>query len=138
MLLEQNRLQRLRDFDILFKEGVFVPGELVTAKIWCVAPDRYPKRGYTAIDLKIGFIVSNKISTSAVKRNRVKRQMREVVRLLLKDERLRPGFHVGIMAKGNILGQDYTAIEASILQVLRRGGIMRPPVKADKATIYSA
>ena len=115
----------MKDFEILFKEGRFVGGGLVTAKVWKIEPEKYPKRAYSREDLKIGFVVSTKISKSAVKRNRVKRQMREVVRLLLKDGRLKRGFMISIMAKSAILSKEYESIEEDVVAVLERAGVTR-------------
>jgi len=113
----------MKDFDILFKEGRFVGGELVTLKYWKVEPKKYERRDYNTEDLKIGFVVGKKVSKSAVKRNKVKRQMREVVRLLLKEDKLKPGFMVAIIAKPLSLGKKYEEIEKDVLNVLRRSGL---------------
>lgn len=125
MLSKEYRLTRTKDFEILFKEGQFVGGQLVTAKVWKIEPEKYPKRAYSSEDLKIGFVVSVKISKSAVKRNRAKRQMREVVRLLLKDDRLKRGFMIAIMAKSAVLSAEYGEIAADIVEVLRRSGVLK-------------
>ncbi|EKD67378.1 MAG: hypothetical protein ACD_48C00444G0001 [uncultured bacterium] len=120
MLKPQNRLRKMKDIEILFKEGRFVGGDLVTLKLWWIEPDKYPKREYTQNDLKIGFVVGKKVSKSAVKRNRVKRQMREVVRLLLKEEKLKQGAMVSVIAKPGALGASYADIEKSIVDVFRK------------------
>lgn len=125
MLPKQYRLRKIKDFDILFKEGRFVDGQFVTAKIWKIEPEKYPRREYSVENLKIGFVVGKKISKSAVKRNRIKRQVREVVRLLLKEDRLKAGFMVAIVAKSNILGCKYQEIEKDVVQVLRKGGVLK-------------
>ncbi len=124
MLLQENRLRKMKDFDILWKEGRFVTGTLANAKVWQLQPEKYPRRAYTAADLRFGFVVSTKISKSAVKRNRIKRQMREVVRLLLKDGRIKFGFHIAIIAKSEMLGKEYEEIERSLAELLRRSGVM--------------
>lgn len=124
MLHKENRLTRKRDFEILFKEGRFVPGTLTTMKYWKVQPEKYPKRGYSTDDLKIGFIVSTKFSKKAVERNRAKRQMREVVRLLIKDAKIPRGYMVAIMVKNELLGKEYGEIEKSIVQMLKRVGLL--------------
>ena len=124
MLTRPYRLTRMKDYEILFKEGRFVGGNLVNAKIWRIEPEKYPRRDYMKMDLKIGFVVSTKISKSAVKRNRVKRQMREVVRLLVKAGRIKTGFIIAILAKVNILGKEYNEIEISVMDVLSRGRIL--------------
>lgn len=131
MLPQKNRLRHLRDFDSLLKQGKFVSGTLVTAKVWLIDPLKYPRRAYTKDDLKIAVVVSMKVSKSAVVRNRVKRQLREVVRLLLKEDKVRHGFLISIMAKGDIVGKEYADIEKSILELFRRGQLFNT-VQNDK------
>jgi len=125
MLPSQYRLRKMKDIDILFKEGRFVGGELVTLKLWWIDPEKYPRRAYTRNDLKIGFVVGKKVSKSAVKRNRIKRQMREVVRLLIKDGKIKDGVMVSIIAKPNSLGATYHALEEDILNVFRRAKLLK-------------
>lgn len=124
MLPLQYRLKKKRDFEIAFENGRFVGGALVTAKVWHIMPEKFSKRGYSKDDLKIGFVVGKKVSKSAVKRNRVKRQMREVVRLLVKEEKIRRGNMIIIMAKPDVLGKTYQEIEESTIDVLRRGRVL--------------
>lgn len=125
MIPKANRLKRKRDFEILFEQGRFVGDSLVTAKVWKIDPTAYPKRGYTVDDLKIGFVVPKKVSKSAVKRNRLKRQMREVVRLMIKEEKLHVGFMLSIIGKPAMLDASYTDIEKSITQLLQKARVLR-------------
>ena len=125
MLPGKYKLKHMKDFEILFAEGDFVVDKLVTAKVWQVDPCKYSRRKYTEEDLKIGFIVGKKVHKGAVKRNRLKRQMREVVRLLLKGGRLKSGYMIAIMAKGNALGKDYKEIEASVKSLLGKARVLK-------------
>lgn len=115
----------MKDFEILFKEGKFYDAPLLSAKIWLINPEKYPRRKYSVNDLKIGFVVGLKVSKSAVKRNRIKRQMREVVRLLLKDGKLKTGFLVAFVAKKEMIGKEYGEIEKSVVEVLRKSGVLK-------------
>jgi ribonuclease P protein component len=124
MLPKQYRLKHTKDFDILFKEGRFVGGALITVKVWRVEPQKYPTRNYTTKDLKIGFVVGKKVHKSAVKRNMIKRRMREVVRLLLKENRLKDGFMVAIVAKPLILAKKYEEIQKDIEGVLQKSRLL--------------
>ncbi|MBP9695008.1 MAG: ribonuclease P protein component [Candidatus Magasanikbacteria bacterium] len=125
MLPDQYRLKRDRDFEILFKEGQFVSGTLLTMKVWKIDPIKYPKRGYKTDDLLLGFVVSTKISKNAVVRNRLKRQMREVIRLLIKENRIKNGFMVGFLAKAEMIGKAYEEIETSMMEILRRASLLK-------------
>jgi len=119
------RLKHKRDFDTLFAEGKFAAGALVTVKYWHIDPEKYPRRAYAADDLKIGFVVGTKVSKSAVARNRVKRRMRETVRLLLKDDRVRHGYLVAVMAKPEARVAEYADLEKDIVSVLNRARLLR-------------
>lgn len=115
----------MKDFDILYKEGRFVGADLVALKIWKIDPETYPRRKYSVDDLKIGFVVSVKVSKKAVERNRLKRQMREVIRLLLKDNRIQPGYMMAFMASPKMLGKEYTEIEQNVVFVLKKAKVLK-------------
>ncbi len=125
MLSQDHRLKRKKDIEILFADGQFINGSLVTAKLWKIDPEKYPRREFKSDDLKIGFVVGLKVSKSAVKRNRARRQMREVVRLLLKDNRLKIGYLVALVAKPAILGKEYGEIEKDTHQLLKRANLFK-------------
>lgn len=125
MLSTKHRLTRKQDFALIYEHGVFVPGTLINMKVWRVDPAQFPRRGYGENDLKIGFVVGTKIDKRAVVRNRVKRQLREVVRLLIKDGVVKTGYLVAIMAKPDIAGKEYAEIEASLVQALRRARLIQ-------------
>ena len=124
MLPRENRLKYDRDFKTLFEEGRFIAGNLVNIQMWEVDSEKYPRRNYSLNDLKIGFVVSKKLSKSAVKRNRIKRQMREAVRLILKKNEFKTGYFLLILAKNDILEANYSEIETSIGQIFRRADIL--------------
>ena len=124
MLQQKHRLRRMKDFEILFKEGKFVGGKLLTLKIWKIDPEKYPRRHYSADDLKIGVVVGVKVSKGAVKRNRLKRQMREVVRLLVKEGRVAHGYMMALVAKPAMFGCAYEEIEKDVVGVLKRVGVV--------------
>ena len=124
MLTKQFRLTRMKDFEILFKEGRFVGGDLVDLKVWKIDPGKYQKRKYSPNDLKIGFVVPIKISKKAVVRNRIKRQMREVVRLLMKDKAIKCGYFVLFLAKKGTIGVEYIDIDDSIVNLLKKTGLL--------------
>ncbi|MEK7083752.1 MAG: ribonuclease P protein component [Patescibacteria group bacterium] len=125
MLQQEHRLKHDRDFDTLWKDGRFVGGNFLTLKYWKIDPARYPRRAYAPSDLRIGFVVSTKVSKRAVERNRVKRQMREVIRLLLKQGTIHTGYLIACIAKPAIIGKTYGEIEKEIIMVLTRGALLK-------------
>ncbi|MFA7314859.1 MAG: ribonuclease P protein component [Candidatus Magasanikbacteria bacterium] len=124
MLQKENRLRGKKEWEVLFNEGNFVGAKFLTMKVWKINTEKYPRRQFLVDDLKIGFSVGLKISKSAVKRNSVRRKMSEVIRLLLKENKIKHGFLVGFMAKNNILEADYQEIEKDIIFCLKKMGLL--------------
>lgn len=114
MLPKQNRLRLKKDFERIFETGKWAGGDYISLK--------YAKK--EADETRIGFMVGKKVSKSAVKRNVAKRRMREVVRLMLKNDQIKPNFDVIVIAKPEILGKSYQEIEADIKKALSKAKIL--------------
>ncbi len=128
MLPEINRLKKIRDFNLLMKYGRWANGRLLDLKYLELAKieDYFPKKEDPEKfkkQLKIAFTVGLKIDKRAVVRNRVRRQIREVVRLLIKENRLKIGFYLLFVAKKDILGKEYGEISSETAVLLKRSGI---------------
>lgn len=124
MLPQQYRLRYKRDFDTLFQYGNMAGGNFVLVKMWKIDPEQYPRRKYTLEDLRIGFVVSLKVSKKAVVRNRLKRQMREVVRLLLQKDRIKKGYIVLFIAKKEMIEKEYEIISQDIHTTLSKAKLL--------------
>ncbi len=75
------------------------------------------------ISTKFAFVVSKKIHKRAVIRNRIKRLMRESVRLLLKNnkiENLNKYLSVIIVARKGSIGADFEKINNSIYDLIKK------------------
>jgi len=70
MLPLKNRLKKKKDFENVLKQGKNIKGLIMYFKI---LKTREPEP-------RIGFIVSKKVSSKAVERNKVKRRMKEAAR----------------------------------------------------------
>jgi ribonuclease P protein component len=71
MMPKTDRLRRAKDFALLSQKGRVVYSPFFALRL-------RPSEGAT----KVGFVTSTKVFKTAVKRNRAKRRMREVLRLM--------------------------------------------------------
>jgi len=74
--------------------------------------------------LRIGFVVSKRISKRAVDRNYLKRLLGEAVRPLLPE--LTPGWDIVISARQGTLTADLHILEQDIPALLRRARLLAP------------
>ena len=81
MLKRQYRLKNKKAFDATYKNKRVVSNNLFSLYIG------KPKKDIDA-PTKFGFVVSKKFNKRAVKRNRIKRLLRESVRLAIKENKL--------------------------------------------------
>ena len=130
MLQSINRLAKVRDFNLIIKYGRWVNGSFCDLK-WLrlgTIQNYFPKKEDPEKfkkQLKLVFTVGVKISKSAVKRNRVRRQMREVVRLLIKDHQLQNGYYLLFVAKKPILEKNYSEIREEMKLLLFKSGSLQ-------------
>ena len=61
----------------------------------------------------------------AVARNRVRRQLREVARLLIKDGRMREGFYLMFVPKAGIKEINYAEISQEMEILLRKAKVLK-------------
>lgn len=129
MLAQENRLKKVRDFNLILKYGFWQRGRLLDLKYLELAKkqDYFPKKVDKiefSSQLKIAFSVGLKISKSAVKRNRIKRQLSEIIRLLIKDGRIKTGFFLMFVAKKEILDKSYGEIDGEAGGLLKKAGVL--------------
>ena len=71
---------------------------------------------------RLGYTVSVKLG-HAVVRNRIRRRLREIVRL--NEPRLKQGWDIVIVARGRSVGAPYRKLEASFLEACGKLGLIR-------------
>lgn len=113
MLDKKFRLRKQRDFDRISKEGIYFSENFLLLKAM---------RNDSGIT-RFGFIVSNKISSVAAKRNRIKRIMRETVRSFQKD--LKEGYDCLFIAKKGITEKKSEEIGMVVEKLLRKSGLFK-------------
>ncbi len=108
MLPRINRLNKQKDFDDIFKRG------------------RTKQDGFLVVRLKpnqqklsrFGLIVSSRAAKKAVARNRLRRQLGEIVRLNLK--KIKAGFDIVLVAKSGLKGVEHKEMEKILLGLLEK------------------
>ncbi|MBK8046710.1 MAG: ribonuclease P protein component [Anaerolineales bacterium] len=103
----QYRVRESARFQEIRKRGRAYTIDLL---VLCALPNSLP---YS----RFGFAVNSRIG-NAVMRNRIKRRLREAVRIQMK--RIRPGWDIIFIARRQIRSADYHEMEAACARLLRR------------------
>ena len=115
MIPKQYRLKKRSAFKATYKVKNSSHSGGVTLFAGIVKKENYPT--------KAGFVVSKKVHKRAVKRNRLKRLMRESYRILLKENNLgNSQKYVSLVFVGSehALGKSFKQIKSSIQKLLER------------------
>lgn len=85
--------------------------------VLCILPNSLPYSRY-------GFSVSSRIG-NAVTRNRIKRRLREAVRLRM--DSIQPGWDLVFIARNPIRSADYHQMDAACARLIRRAHLLLEP-----------
>jgi len=129
MLTKDTSLTKVRDFNLILKYGRWSNGQFLDIKVLKLAtiinyfpkkedPDKFKNQ------LKIAITVGLKISKRAVKRNRLKRQLREIVRLLIKENKIKSGHYIMVIAKKGSLDRNYPQLSEELTLLLMRSKVL--------------
>jgi ribonuclease P protein component len=102
MLVSKNRLRKKSDIDNVFKKGKTVTGNFI-----------FLRAAKNNLDInRFAFVVSSKISKKSVTRNKIKRQLREIIKKnILK---IKQGFDFVLIVRPQIVNQGFKEIEKEI------------------------
>lgn len=106
MLKKVNRLTKKKDFSLVFKKGYFFREQFISIK---TLKNELP---YS----RVGIIVGTKISKRAVRRNKIKRLLREVFRLKINS--IKPGFDIVVIPNIAVLEKKFKEIQQAVDRVL--------------------
>jgi ribonuclease P protein component len=129
MLPKDNRLAKVRDFNLLLKQGRWINGRFLDIKILELEkaarflPKKIDANNFIK-QLRLAITVGLKVSKSAVKRNRLKRQVGEALGLLLKGGRIKMGFYLLVVARKEALEKNYAEISQEIELLLKKGRLI--------------
>lgn len=116
MLQKQYRLKNRKAFDATYKNRKVISDAMLTLYLGREKKD-------FVHSTKIGFVVSKKYHKRAVKRNRIKRLMREVCRLAIKSDsllKLNKYMSVIVLPKEKAHGARFSDIQNSFYGLLER------------------
>lgn len=113
MLSKEYRLRKNRDFEQVYFKGKVFQNKFFLIKI--LENNKQTNR--------FGFIVSNKISKKATERNKLKRRLREIIRLNLSN--FKRSFDIIIIAKKNILNENFNTIKNNLLSLFKEVSIFK-------------
>ncbi len=111
MLNKINRLTKDKDFDNVFKNGKSSYDKLIGVK----AIQNQLENS------RFGILISTKVSKKAVERNKIKRQIREIIRL--QPDKIKFGYDIVIITLPAVLGKSYQEIKGSINCHFKRLGL---------------
>jgi ribonuclease P protein component len=129
MLPQENRLKKLRDFNLLMKYGRWLKVPDCTLKVLELAKiiNYFPKKEDPEVfknQLKVAVATGLKLSKKAVERNRIRRQVMEVVRLLHKDAKIKNGYYILLVPEKGLLGKDYAEISGKVILLLKQARVL--------------
>ena len=107
MLPKTNRLKKKKDFENVFKHGKGARGSFLALK--------FVKNGRK--ESRFGFIVSQKVSRYAVKRNKVKRRLRSVISS--SSSLIKPGLDVAIITFSGIEDKTFQETKDILFKLLK-------------------
>lgn len=112
MLKKQFRLKKQRDFENVFQKGAYFSENFLALKV--VENNLKTSR--------FGFMVSKKISKKAVVRNRIKRLLRESVRLMQIE--VKSGFDMVFISRSGIVKKSLKEISGTVKKLLKKSGLL--------------
>jgi ribonuclease P protein component len=108
MLPRKNRITKDKEYELVFKTGRSSYSDVLGVKVIRNETD------YS----RYGIIVSNKISKKATVRNRLKRQLREVLRG--EFNKIKPGYDIVLIAQAGIVGKQSSEIKETIIRQFKK------------------
>lgn len=119
------RLRKALDFQRVRQQGRSVGTSLLTL-------------GWVANDLALcrcGYVVGKRVGKSAVARNRVKRRLREILRLQIKAGQVTPGYDLVLIARAGAAQATYQQLAADVTRLLRRAHLWRAAAPEGSETL---
>lgn len=112
MLLKTNRLRKKKDFEKLFKKGKsFKNGFLILRLV----PNNLEAS-------RFGFIISQKVSKSAVLRNKIKRRLRDITKQNIKE--LKKGLDITLLVLPGLEKKTFLETKETAISLFKKAGLI--------------
>ena len=112
MLAKKYRLKKKKDFQKIIQRGKKVEKKFLILKFL-----------RNSLDVtRIGFVVSQKVSKKASLRNKIKRRLREIIKINLPN--LKPGYDLIFFTKKGIIKKDFWEIKEVVEQILKEAKLL--------------
>jgi ribonuclease P protein component len=130
MYKKENHLTKVRDFSLVLNRGFWVNNQFLSLKVLDLAKNTayFPKKEDPekfVKQLKLAINIGLKVSKNAVVRNRLKRQIREALRLSMQDNRIKDGFYLFFVAKPNIKEKNFAEISEEVGLLLQQAKVLK-------------
>tara|TARA_Y100000310_G_C20700403_1_gene829216 strand:+ start:6501 stop:7001 length:501 start_codon:yes stop_codon:yes gene_type:complete len=112
MLPQKNRLKRKKDFETVFKKGEGIKEGFLFLKF---LPSKLK-------GIRFGFVVSEKVSKKAAVRNRVKRQLREIIRPQI--PKIDKGVDCVLITRPGIEEENFKDVKEAIDKLFKRARLI--------------
>ena len=113
MLPFKNRLKKGKDFQCVFNKGKFINSDLISVRFLANKMDT----------MRVGLIVSKKVSKMAVLRNKIKRMLREIMRPNI--IKTKESFDIIITAKSKISKVQSKEVDEVLKGLLKRSNLIK-------------
>ena len=113
-LPKSNRLTRDKDFKNVFDSGETVKDSFLFIKFL---------KNESRKSSRFGIVISSKVSKKATVRNRIRRQISEIIRNSLKG--VVGNVDVVIVTNSKIINKEFTEIEKVVLKLLKKSEILK-------------
>jgi len=111
MLKKQNRLRGEKDFEKIIKKG---------ERFWDIFLFLKVIKNNLRI-VRVGLVISRKVSKKAVERNRIKRQLSEILRIKINE--INSGYDLVFFVKKGIKTRSFSEIKESVEALLKSAKI---------------
>ncbi len=108
MLKRQQRLSKKKDFENIFRTGYFFYGKALGIK--------FKDNGLSFS--RFAVIINSKVSKKAVTRNRLRRQIGEIIRLNLVEIKI--GYDIIIIVRPGLVDEKFPKIKQSLIELFKK------------------